>query len=409
MMKRIGLLTVLGLLAACRGDAPVSRDAVPPAGVAGDHPGHAEIAYYTCSMHPSVRSETPGNCPICGMTLVPVSREEVESGTITIDAQRRQTIGVTTQVVTRRPLVRTIRAVGRVAYDQTRLTDVSLKLRGWVGEVFADQPGMRVRRGDPLFTLYSPELFAAQEELLAAVASQHAARDSAAPDRADYLVDAARRRLRLWDISEAAVERVVRGAKALEYVPILAPASGYVIRKEVLPGAAVEPGMLLYRIADLDRVWLEADIYESDLGLVRIGDPVRITTPYAPNTTLEGHVSFLYPYLDDAPRTGRVRIDLDNQDAALRPDMYADVVIEKSLGERLAVPEDAVLFAGERSYVFVDLGEGRLKPQGVEVGVRAGDWIEIVAGVNTGDTVVTSGNFLVAAESRLKVDIEHWR
>jgi Cu(I)/Ag(I) efflux system membrane fusion protein len=409
MAKGIGCLVLAIALAACGGEgtAPLEHRAAAP-GAAGEH-AHAEIAYYTCSMHPSVRSEVPGGCPICGMKLVPVTREEVKSGIITIDAQRRQTIGVTTETVARRPLTRRIRAVGRVAYDQTRLADVTLKLRGWVGEVKADTPGMRVRRGDILFTLYSPELFAAEEELLSAVASQRAALGGGAPDRANYLVDSARRRLRLWDIPEEQIERVLRSGKALEYVPIAASVSGYVIEKNVLPGAAVEAGMLLYRIADLDRVWLEADLYDLDLALVKVGDAARIATPYAADSALAGHVAFLYPYLDDVPRTGRVRIDLDNRDAALKPDMYADVIIEKALGERLAVPDDAVLFAGERSYVFVDLGEGRLKPQGVQVGVRGDGWIEILGGVTAGDSVVTSGNFLVAAESRLKVDMEHWR
>lgn len=404
---------MLAGIAACAelgGDANLPRGstALDAATPVHDHAAD-EVAYYTCSMHTSVRSETPGKCPICGMELVAVSREEVETGVIIVDAQRRQSIGVTTEAVARRPLTRTVRAVGRVAYDETGLVDVSLKVRGWIGEIFVDAPGMRVRRGDPLFTLYSPELFAAQEELVAAAASQRAALSGGAPGRADYLVTAARRRLRLWDIGEDQVERALRAGKALEYVPITSPASGYVIEKNVVQGAAIEPGMRLYRIADLDRVWLEADLYESDLALVKVGDPVRIHLPYAPESSLEGRVAFLYPYLDEVPRTGRARIDLANPGLALKPAMYADVTIDKALGERLAVPEDAILYAGERSFVFVDLGEGRLKPRQVRTGQVAGDWVEILDGIDEGERVVTSGNFLIAAESRLKLDMEHWR
>jgi Cu(I)/Ag(I) efflux system membrane fusion protein len=343
------------------------------------------------------------------MTLVAVTKEEVETGIVTIDAARRQTIGVTVEPVTRRPLTVSVRAVGKVVYDETRLADVTLKLRGWIGKLHVDTLGQRVQRGEPLFTLYSPELYAAQEELLAAAASQKAAQSSTAPERADYLVDAARRRLRLWNIEAAQIDRVLRQGKALEYVPISSPVSGYVIEKNVVEGTAVEPGARLYRLAGLDQVWVEAEVYESDLDLIEQGDSVRITLPYSPGGELQGQVAFVYPYLDDTTRTGRVRIELANPDLALKPDMYANVELEKSLGERLVVPEDAILYAGLRSFVFLDLGEGRLRPKAVELGRKTADFIEVTQGLEEGDRVVTSGNFLVAAESRLKRDMEHWQ
>jgi Cu(I)/Ag(I) efflux system membrane fusion protein len=309
------------------------------------------------------------------MTLVAVTKEEVETGVVTIDAARRQTIGVTVEPVTRRPFTVSVRAVGKVVYDETRLADVTLKLRGWIGKLHVGTLGQRVQRGEPLFTLYSPELYAAQEELLAAAASQKTAQSSTAPERADYLVDAARRRLRLWDIEAAQIDRVLRQRKALEYVPISSPVSGYVIEKNVVEGAAVEPGARLYRIARLDQVWVEAEVYESDLDLIEPGDSVRITLPYSPDGELQGQVAFVYPYLDDTTRTGRVRIELANPDLALKPDMYANVELEKSLGERLVVPEDAILYAGLRSFVFLDLGEGRLRPKAVRLGRKAADFI----------------------------------
>jgi Cu(I)/Ag(I) efflux system membrane fusion protein len=411
----LALILALALLAACHDEAadpiaPGSKASSNEAAAAHRHePGTDEIAYYTCSMHIAVRSEKPGKCPICSMDLIPVTKEEVETGVITIDAVRRQTIGVTIEPVTRRPLTLSVRAVGKIVYDESRLADVTLKLRGWIGELYADTPGQLVRQGEPLFTLYSPELYAAQEELLAAAASQKTARSSAAPERADYLVDATRRRLRLWDIDAAQIDRVLRQGKAVEYIPIVSPVSGYVIEKNVVEGATVEPGARLYRIAGLDQVWVEAEVYESDLGLVEKGDAVRVTLPYSPGRDLQGQVAFVYPYLDDVTRTGRVRVELANPDLALKPDMYVNVELEKPLGELLAVPEDAVLYAGLRTFVFVDLGEGRLRPKAVELGRKAGDFVEVRDGLAEGDRVVTSGNFLVAAESRLKRDMEHWQ
>lgn len=411
-MALVALVSVLP--ASCRDPEPT------PMGHAGQHahgatPGTAaagqptEVAYYTCAMHPSVRSQEPGPCPICGMALQPVTREEAETGVILIDAQRRQTIGVTTARVERQALILPIRAVGRVVYDERGLADVSLKVRGWIGELHVDTPGQRVNKGEPLFTLYSPELYAAQEELLAAVASSRAARATSAPGRVDYLVAAARRRLELWDLGPAQIDQIARGSKPLEYVPILSPASGYVIEKNVVAGATVEPGARLYRIADLQEVWIEARIYESDLPLVEVGDTARLSLPYRPEWRSEARVAFVYPYLDDSTRTGRVRLELANPDIELKPDMYADVELEKHLGERIAIPQNAILYAGKRSFVFVDLGEGRLRPKAVIVGRTAGDLVEISSGLEEGDVIVTSGTFLVAAESRLKVDMERWQ
>lgn len=397
------------LLAACNGESGTHVAAHDPTPHdAATHNGD-EVAYYTCAMHPSVRSAVPGNCPICGMKLTAVTRREADSGVIIIDAERRQTIGLRTAPAERRPFSATVRTAGRITYDESRLTDVTLKLRGWIGELYVDSPGQRVEKGETLFTLYSPEVYAAQQELLSAAASQASARQGNAPGRADYLIDAARRRLRLWDIPDAHIQKILTTGKASERVPIPAPASGHVVEKNVVAGATVEPGARLYRIADLDRVWVEADVYESDLALLAPGDPVTVRMPYAPGGVLEGEIAFVYPYLDGATRTGRIRAEIANPKLALRPDMYVDVEIEKQLGEALVVPSDAVLYAGERQFVFLDLGEGRLAPRAVRVGRKSDDWVEVLDGIAAGDSVVTSGNFLVAAESRLKLDMEHWK
>jgi Cu(I)/Ag(I) efflux system membrane fusion protein len=367
------------------------------------------VAFWTCPMHPSVKASEPGRCPICSMDLVPVSQGEVSSGVVIVDAARRQAIGVRTTTVVRQALSGTLRAVGRVTFDESRLTDVTVKIGGFIEEIYVDRPGQAVRRGQPLFALYSPELYAAQQELLTAAASQRAAAGTSAPERADYLVRASRERLRLWDLSAAQIDRVIATGEPVERLPIASPASGHVVEKYVVAGTAVEPGMKLYRIAGLDRVWVEAEIYESELAQVRVGQTATVTLPYVPGKTFRGRVGFVYPYLDGDSRTGRVRVELANPDGLLKPDMYANVELATEQGDRLVVPESAVLHAGKRSFVFVDLGEGRLKPQRVETGLEQGEWVEVLSGVSEGDTVVASGNFLIAAESRLRAAIEQWQ
>lgn len=373
-----------------------------------EHAHEGDISHYTCSMHPSVRRQEPGTCPICSMDLVPVTREEVETGIFTVDAARRQLIGVRTAAVERRPVEIRVRAVGKIVYDETRLSEVSVKFRGWIGRLSANSMGQEVREGETLFTLYSPELYSAQEEFLSALASQRAAAGTSAPDRADYLVNAARERLRLWDLHDWQIDQVAEEGSPLKYIPIVSPVSGVVIEKDVVEGAAVAPGMKLYRIAGLETVWVEAEVYESQLVLVSVGQEAEVVLPYLPGKSFRGKVSFVYPYLDDQTRTGRIRIELSNPSFELRPDMYADVVLEIRRGERLVVPTEAVLHAGPRRLVFLDLGEGRLKPHEIEIGVKSGDVYEVLAGLEEGDVVVASGNFLIAAESRLKSAVEQW-
>jgi len=385
--------------------APPASDSMAPGGE--DEAGPA-ISHYTCPMHNSVKSAEPGQCPICGMNLVPVLEQEAASGIVEVDTRRWQTIGVRTGRVTSQPMTREIRAVGRVAIDETRLAEVSVKYPGWIGRLEVSRPGQAVRRGETLFTLYSPDLYATQEELLSALSSQAAARATTAPDRADYLVAAARQRLRLWDLTDREIEALEAAGEPTKYVPIVAPVSGHVVEKAVVEGAAVEPGRPLFRIAALDRVWVEAEVYEADLSLVEVGQRTVITLPYQPGVRYEGSVAFIYPYLDSAARTGRVRIEVPNPDLELKPEMYADVAIEVDRGERLTVPDSAVLYTGPRRLVFVDLGGGRLEPRAVEIGMRSGDRIEIRSGLEAGQSIVTSGTFLIAAESRLKSATEHW-
>ncbi len=385
----------------------------PVRGPAAAEPGPGEhgdeIAHYTCPMHPSVKQPTPGQCPICGMDLAPVTRHEVESGVIIVDAARRQLIGVKTAKVEHRQIDKTIRTVGKITYDEERLSDVSLKFKGWVKELVADTTGMRVKRGQTLFTVYSPEVYAAQEELLIARGHHHQlnleTRD-AAPEPS--LLDAAKQRLKLWDISSATIERVLEQGKPQRYVPIASPASGFIIEKNVVEGSTVEAGARLFRIANLDKVWILAELYEAELPLVSKGQAANVTLAYLPGKKFSGKVTFIYPYLRAETRTGQVRIELDNDEIELKPDMYATVELVASRGPRLVVPESAVIYAGPRRIVFVDLGQGKLQPKQVELGIKSGDYYEVLSGLSEGQVVVTSGNFLVAAESRLKSAEDLW-
>jgi len=329
-------------------------------------------------------------------------------GEFRFDESRLRQLGIGSELARREELATTVRAFGRVVLDETTLYDVTVRVGGFVGTVKADALGARVERGQELFTFYSPEVYAAQREYLAVLRSQGAARGTSAPGRADALARAAARRLELWGFSRDEVAAVARRGAAQEYLPVRAPISGYVVEKEIVAGSPVEMGQRVYRIAPLDRVWIDAEVYESELGLVAPGEPAEVVLPSAPGRRLEATVGYVYPRLQDERRTARVRLELANPELALRPNMYADVYLRRSLGPRLTVPESAVLRAGDRSFVFLDLGEGRLRPQRVETGVESGGRVEIVGGLDEGARVVSSGTFLVAGESRLRAALESW-
>jgi Cu(I)/Ag(I) efflux system membrane fusion protein len=366
------------------------------------------IAFWTCAMHPSVKSKIKGDCPICKMGLLPVTHEEVRTGVIFVDAERRQLIGLRTTTAMKQDLTHTVRAVGIVSYDQTRLTDVSLKYRGWIGELFADFMGKKVQAGQPLFTIYSPQLLSAQQEYLDAIESgARAGRDS-------RLLESAKRRLLLWDLSPGQVDALAERKSAEQYVPYLSPVTGTIVHKMVVKGGAVEPGKMVFRIADLSSVWIEAELYENEIPLIKVGQSVDIDITYLPGKPLQGKVAFVYPYLDPKTRRGRVRIEVPNPEGALRPDMYATLKMRVPMGKRLVIPEEAVLYAGPTNVVFVDLGKDRIRPERVKLGTRihdpkfGGRWIEVLEGLKAGDSVVSSGNFLIASESKLKSGIARW-
>ena len=339
-----------------------------------------------------------GLAPSSGFSGGGQGTEEAPQGTVTIDPSRRQMIGVTTETAEVRPLTRTIRSVGEVVIDERRLTDVSLKYEAWIGELNADFVGAYVKRGDVLFTAYSPDLYAAQQEYL----------QTYKRNMTSDLLAAARQRLEFWDVSDDFIRQLESTGKAVKYTPVRAPQNGTVVMKDVVEGTSQPAGKTLMRIADLSQVWIEAEVYEADLPLVEVGMPVEVWLPYIPGESFEGQIDYIYPYLAGGSRTGRVRLSLANPKGVLKPDMFADVRLKVHLPAQLAVPESAVIVAGETRVVFEDIGGGRLAPRVVKTGRRAGGWVEIVEGLEPGDEVVTSGNFLIASESRLKAGIKQW-
>ncbi len=335
-------------------------------------------------------------CATCGGSDIGGGADVL--GTVQVDPARRQLIGITTGRVKQKRLRVTIRAAGSVTYDETRLSDVALKFGGWIGELYANAIGKSVKKGEPLLTVYSPELLTAQEEYLETFKR-----------RADEKMrEAARRRLRLWGISETQIKTLEKHGKAQEYIAILAPASGVVIDKQIVAGSAFRAGQQLLRLADLSRVWVEAQVYDYELPLIKPGMKAKVVLPELQDRVFRGKVDFIYPFMEGDTHTARLRVVLENSDGFLRPDMYAHIHLKAKLGKRLVVPESAVLYSGRNRIVFLDLGDGRLAPRKIKTGQRNRKWIEVLEGLEAGDNVVTSGNFLIAAESKLKAGVESW-
>jgi Cu(I)/Ag(I) efflux system membrane fusion protein len=317
---------------------------------------------------------------------------------------KQQLIGVKTAVVEKHPLDTTVRAVGRVDYNEQRITHVNLRIPGWVDDLFVDYTGHVVRKGQPLFTLYSPDLVSTQDEYLLALRTQQKVKDSPLPEvheQAEELVQASRERLRLWTVSDQQLNELARRGKANTYLTIASPNTGYVIDKTVFKGMFVEPQMRLYTIADLSTVWVNAEIYEFEVPFVKVGQTGKVTFTAYPGRAFYGRVSYIYPYLNPESRTVKVRLELPNPEMQLKPEMYGDVEIQINRGYQVAIPEQAVLDSGTRKLVFLVRGEGLFEPREVKVGSKIGSLYEVQEGLEVGDRVVTSGNFLIDSESKL--------
>lgn len=338
----------------------------------------------------------------------PLLSPDVTSRTVTIAPDRLQTIGVKFEEVTRRPLEKVIRTVGRVEIDERRLARVNLKFAGWIDELFVSAIGDHVMKGQMLFTIYSPDIVATQEEYLLALQSIRELGQSEFPEvsrGAKDLLEATRRRFQLWDITPDHIRDLEQTGKVLRTLPMHSPITGTVIRMEARKGTYVSPGTELYMIADLSQIWIMGDIYEYELPFISVGQGATVTLSYDPGTKLHGHVGFIYPTLDPKTRTAKVRFELTNPGEKLKPDMYANVALKIPLGTRLAVPRDAIIESGERQLIFIHHGAGKLEWRSVKLGVSAGDWVEVVEGLKVGDHIITSANFLIDSESQLKAAV----
>jgi len=324
---------------------------------------------------------------------------------VRLDAAAARRIGVAYATAERKVVDHTVRTVGTVTYDETRIVDVNPKIEGWVERLYVDFTGAPVRRGQPLLALYSPLLVSAQEELILArrlLDESVADPGSRAGERAQQLLEAARRRLAYWDIPPGEIRQIEETGAPTKTLTLTSPASGFVVEKSVFEGGRIGPGMTLYRIADLSIVWVDGEVFEKDLGLVRQGQAARVTVQAYPGETFTGQVTYVYPTVTVEARTGRVRVALANPGLRLKPGMYAEVELEVAAGERrLVVPRGAVHATGERAWVFLQTAEGTLVAREVTTGLVAGGDIEILAGLEEGDSVVASANFLIDAESSM--------
>ncbi|MVF23103.1 efflux RND transporter periplasmic adaptor subunit [Methylocaldum sp. BRCS4] len=327
-----------------------------------------------------------------------------QQGPVQLSPIQRQLIGVTYGTVTKKPLVKVIRTVGRVEYDERKLAEVTLKISGWIQDLVVNSTGRLVKKGQPLLTIYSPDLVSAQQEYLLALRTRDKLKDSRlheALESAEFLVEASRNRLLLWDLTPAQIRALEQSGKPQFHQILYSPITGYVIEKEALQGQRVEPGTTLYKIADLSTVWVKAAIYEYELPLIREGQEAAISLAYIPGAVWRGTVDYIYPYLETETRTNQVRFVFPNPDHKLKPGMYANMELKADLGEKRVVPESAVLHSGVRNLVFVDRGEGRLEPREVTLGMQTEGYWEVLDGLEEGERIASSGNFLIDSESKL--------
>jgi len=354
---------------------------------------------YQGGMHPEVVRDEPGPCPICGMDLTRTPVGGQAAGTVEISPVTRQNIGVRTATVSVEPLARTVRTTGRFRANERLMTAVAPKVGGWVETLHVDYEGARVQKGDPLFGLYSPQLVATQEEYLAALRTVDR---MGADDGAQRLVEAARRRLDYWDISEAQIERLQETRTPTRTMTFTAPASGTVTEKQITEGEKFSPGQTLFRITDLNPLWLMVDVYEQDLAWVDVGSRARVELPYEPGRTVTGRVEYIYDEVDDGTRTVRARIAVPNPDRALKPGMYATVRLAGGAAAPTPlVPDEAVVSSGQREIVIVALGDGRFRPVPVRTGLSADGRMQVLNGLEGGERVVTSAQFLIDSEARM--------
>jgi membrane fusion protein, copper/silver efflux system len=384
-----------------------------------------DVDYYTCTMHPSVKSQDPkAKCPICGMDLVPVMKKgatdtnamatmsgDEKPGEFTVPVERQQQIGVTYATISKQPFIHSVRAVGMVAYDKERHWDYVTRVEGYVQKLFVFSRGELVEKNAPLLTLYSPDLLTTQNEFTDLLKARDEARtkgDKIFLESTERLVDSAKQRLRLWNIGDDQIAELEKTGKPQETLTLYSPFKGVVQDIGVDQGRRVMVGDHLVDIADLSVVWVWGQFYQDELPMLKRGLPISVTTSSYPGEKFNGKISVIDPFINDALRTGRVRIDVENADFKLRPDMYVDIELTTDMGEGVAVPLPAVLPTGLHNIVFVDKGDGKLEPRFVELGRKYGEFYEVKSGVKEGERVVTSANFLIDAEAKVQGALKSW-
>ncbi len=400
------------------GKAPDGMDLVPryadtaplasAAAAATAAPGERKILYWYDPMHPIYKSDKPGKAPDCGMELVPkyADNQPAESapGSVTIGADKQQQIGVRTAEVKRESLVREVRTTGEVVADESRIAHIHVKVTGFLDKVFVNYAGQSVRKGQPLFTLYSPDLVATEQEYLIAKRGEKAMGGSQfaeVAEGAQSLVRSARERLKLWDISDAQIDKLDKTGEVTRTLTIYSPISGVVMDRKAFPQTSVNPDLELYTLSDLSSVWVNADVYEYEAPFIKVGQRAEMQLSYYPGKTWSGRISFIYPAVDPATHTMKVRIDLANPGMQLKPQMFADVTLKVDYGNQIVVPQEAVLDSGKEQQIFVVHENGSFEPRKITMGAKIDGKVVVLAGLKAGETVVTSGNFLLDSESKM--------
>ncbi|MBF0507445.1 MAG: efflux RND transporter periplasmic adaptor subunit [Deltaproteobacteria bacterium] len=372
--------------------------------------GEKKILYWQDPMNPAHKSDKPGKAPD-GMDLVPIyaddegDKESPPPGGFKISPQRQQLIGVQFGEVVERKLTKTIRTVGRLAYDETKIRRIQTRVDGWISRVYVDFTGKLVKKGQPMISFYSPSLVATGQELLIAKKSKDALADSPYKDigqSTQTLYEAAKKRLRLWNVSEAQIREIEKRGAPLTTLTLYAPSGGFVLARNAFEGQRIAPETELYTLADLSTIWLLAEVYESELPLIQIGQTGTMTLPSFPGKVFTGKVNYIYPEVDKVARTIKVRLEFPNPGVQLKPDMYANVVFSIEYGRQTVVPEDAVLDSGTEQFVFMARDGGYFEPRQVTLGQKMDNFYQVLDGLKPGDRVVTSANFLIDSESKLK-------
>jgi RND family efflux transporter MFP subunit len=402
----------------------------------------SNIDYWTCTMHPSVHSKDPGKCPICSMDLVPVMKtggaearpsqtqgEQMKAGSETkgmagmpgmpgmkggemkggekpsefvVPVERQQQIGVRYAKVERKPLRHNIRAVGLIVPDKTRNWQFVSRVDGYVQKLDVTAPGELVEKDAPLLSIYSPDLLTSEREFVELLRMRDEAKSKDARETPQRLIESARRRLKLWNVTQQQIADLERTRKGSETLTLLSPFRGVVQSVPVEQGKSVKTGDMLVEVADLSLVWMWAEFYENELSMLQVGQKLAITAKSYPGQNFDGTIALINPFLDETKRTAKVRIDIPNPDFKLRPGMYVNAELEMDMGTALTIPVSAVMPTGTRSIVFIDKGEGKLEPRIVQLGTKYGDIYEVQSGLQENERVVASANFLIDAESKVQ-------